>query len=218
MILLHRDAKTDLLNVERAEAFLNREPPRSAAVARAERDEDRAIAPLLHRERRAELRLQRVRALAAVRNDPLRDRIAAAGAADAASEIRQLNLDAASRRQIADAAEQMECERSECDTADVEKRAFVLAEAQPYTVHGHARRELDRAGARANGDHVENHTVRHRRARGRMDPACVGLERDRDVAVDELYRFIERKPQTDRFLAAAEIVGREPYNEPVDVH
>ena len=71
LVLSDGDAEADLLDVERAEAALDREPPRPVAVAGAQRDEHRAAAVLLHGERRAERRRQLARAAAGVRHDAL---------------------------------------------------------------------------------------------------------------------------------------------------
>ena len=86
LVLPHRDAETDLLDVDRAETTLDRQPPRAVAVARAQADQHRPGAVFLHRERGAEHRRQSLRARAGVAHQPLRDTVATTGAADAAGE------------------------------------------------------------------------------------------------------------------------------------
>ena len=127
LVVLGGDAEADLLDVERAEAALDRQPPRPAAVAGAQPDQDRPAAVLLHRERRAERGRELARPFARIAEDALGDAIAAARAGDAGGELGELQLHAARLRARVDAREHVQRDRADRERAGVEKRAVRCA-------------------------------------------------------------------------------------------
>ena len=189
-----------LLEVERAEAALDRDPPRPRAVAGAERDAHRRRAVLLHRERGGEGGLRRRRA--AVAHDAARDAVLAPRVGGRHGEVGELELHAAAPRpRRRDLGEDVQRDRVERE-ADVEQRARAAPDAQPDAVDGERRLEGERAGGAQQAD--EDAALRRRVP---LDPAAVVLEPERDVAGDDLHAVGEPDREPDDAPRGGEAEG-----------
>src|SRR5690606_39131447 len=145
VVILRGNAEADLLDVERTEALLDREPPRSVTVAGTQRHLHRIAAVLLDRERRTERRRWLVTAAARIRQETLCDRIAARRSAERDRQLAQLHLHTAALLGRADAAEAVQGDRTE-GQPHVQQGTVRATDAQADAVDRDGR--LERVAAR----------------------------------------------------------------------